>query len=52
MAEEGLAGLPPRPLLDKMGQHTVDTCELFFEDRCACPATNLLGPDEGQGFAS
>ena len=36
-------------LLDKMGQHTVDTCELFFDDM-RVPCGNLLGTQEGQGF--
>jgi acyl-CoA dehydrogenase len=37
------------PLLDKMGQKTLDTTELFF-DGVKVPATNLLG-EEGKGFA-
>jgi acyl-CoA dehydrogenase len=36
-------------LLDKIGQHTIDTCELFF-DGLRVPCANLLGPEEGQGF--
>ncbi|NYT63253.1 acyl-CoA dehydrogenase family protein [Alcaligenaceae bacterium] len=36
-------------LLDKIGQHSTDTCELFF-DEMRVPCENLLGPQEGQGF--
>ena len=36
-------------LLDKIGQHTVDTCELFFDDM-RVPCANLLGEEEGRGF--
>jgi acyl-CoA dehydrogenase len=32
-----------------MGQHAVDTCELFFDD-LVVPAENLLGGIEGEGF--
>ena len=50
MAEvQGLPGFRRGRLLDKIGQHTVDTCELFFEDM-RVPCSNLLGVDEGQGF--
>lgn len=34
--------------LDKIGQHSADTSELFFND-CRVPKTNLLG-GEGRGF--
>lgn len=34
--------------LEKIGQHSQDTAELFFED-CRVPASNLLGT-EGEGF--
>ncbi len=34
--------------LKKIGQHSQDTAELFFED-CRVPLANLLG-EEGQGF--
>ncbi len=34
--------------LNKIGQHSQDTAELFFEN-CRVPVTNLLG-EEGQGF--
>ncbi|MPZ14325.1 MAG: acyl-CoA dehydrogenase [Chloroflexi bacterium] len=36
--------------LEKVGMHTQDTCELFFDDVRA-PASNLLGPAEGKGFS-
>jgi acyl-CoA dehydrogenase len=36
--------------LDKIGQKTLDTVELFF-DQVRVPAANLLGGVEGQGFA-
>ncbi|MBY0284947.1 MAG: acyl-CoA dehydrogenase family protein [Sphingomonas sp.] len=35
--------------LDKIGCHSADTSELFFEDVCV-PTTNLLGPEHA-GFA-
>jgi acyl-CoA dehydrogenase len=37
-------------LLDKIGQHGQDTVELFFDD-VRVPVTNLLGAEEGRGFA-
>ncbi|QJQ10704.1 acyl-CoA dehydrogenase [Pseudomonas putida] len=37
-------------LLDKMGQKSADTCELFFDD-VKVPVENLIGGVEGQGFA-
>jgi acyl-CoA dehydrogenase len=46
---QALPGFRRGRLLDKIGQHTVDTCELFF-DELRVPCANLLGPDEGQGF--
>ncbi|WP_219824209.1 acyl-CoA dehydrogenase family protein [Actinokineospora auranticolor] len=36
-------------VLDKIGQKSQDTAELFFDD-VRVPATNLLGTAEGQGF--
>jgi acyl-CoA dehydrogenase len=35
--------------LDKIGMHSQDTSELFFED-CVVPEENLLGGVAGQGF--
>jgi acyl-CoA dehydrogenase len=50
MAEvDGLPGFRRGRLLDKIGQHTSDTCELFFEDM-RVPQANLLGTEEGRGF--
>ncbi|MEV7283174.1 acyl-CoA dehydrogenase family protein [Streptomyces sp. NPDC093252] len=37
-------------VLPKIGQHSTDTVELFF-DELRVPAGNLLGPREGLGFA-
>lgn len=37
-----------RPL-QKIGRHTQDVCELFFDD-VRVPATNLLGAGEGRGL--
>jgi len=36
--------------LDKIGLHASDTSELFFDDAIVAPE-NLLGPEEGKGFA-
>jgi acyl-CoA dehydrogenase len=36
-------------LLDKIGQHSIDTCELFFDDM-RVPCHQLLGAEEGRGF--
>jgi acyl-CoA dehydrogenase len=43
-----LAGYRVGSLLEKVGMHEVDTCELFFDD-VRVPASNLLGTAEGAG---
>ncbi|MFC0219551.1 acyl-CoA dehydrogenase [Pseudochelatococcus lubricantis] len=47
---EGLAGFRRGRNLDKVGQKAQDTAELFYED-CRVPRHDLLGPQEGAGFA-
>jgi len=46
---DGLDGFRRGRLLDKMGQKSQDTAELFFDD-ARVPAGNLLGGEEGRGF--
>jgi long-chain-acyl-CoA dehydrogenase len=46
--ERGMEGFQRGRNLEKVGQHSQDTAELFFED-VPVPAENLLG-EEGQGF--
>ena len=48
VVENGTPGFIKSRKLEKMGLHSSDTAELFFED-CRVPATNLLGR-EGDGF--
>jgi alkylation response protein AidB-like acyl-CoA dehydrogenase len=48
LVERGMDGFDRGRNLEKIGQHSQDTAELFF-DAVAVPATNLLG-DEGEGF--
>ncbi len=48
LVEAGRPGFAKGRNLDKIGQHSADTSELFFED-VRVPAANLLG-GEGQGF--
>ena len=44
-----LPGYRRGKLLDKVGQHTMDTVEMFFDDM-RVPCANLLGTEEGRGF--
>jgi acyl-CoA dehydrogenase len=46
---DGQAGFRRGELLDKLGQKTLDTTELFFDD-APVPAENLLGGEESRGF--
>lgn len=48
VVEDGTPGFIKSRKLEKMGLHSSDTAELFFED-CRVPVTNLLGR-EGDGF--
>ena len=48
VVEEGMAGFTRGRNLEKLGLHSQDTAELFFDD-VRVPVGNLLGP-EGTGF--
>ncbi len=48
VVERGMDGFERGRNLDKIGQHSADTAELFFND-VRVPATNLLG-EEGRAF--
>jgi acyl-CoA dehydrogenase len=50
VVEKGTPGFTVGRKLKKLGWRASDTAELFFED-CRVPADNLLGGQEGQGFA-
>lgn len=47
---ENLPGFRVGRRLEKIGQHASDTAELFF-DAVRVPVENLLGTEEGRGFA-
>ena len=47
--ERGMEGFERGRNLEKIGLHSQDTAELFFDD-VHVPVGNLLGPKEGQGF--
>jgi alkylation response protein AidB-like acyl-CoA dehydrogenase len=49
VVERGTPGFERGRKLDKIGLHSQDTAELFFDD-CRVPVGNRLG-EEGQGFA-
>lgn len=49
METEGTEGFRRGKNLKKLGMKGNDTAELFFED-VKVPMTNLIGPEEGQGF--
>jgi len=46
---DGLQGFRRGRILEKLGQKTLDTAELFFDSMCV-PLDNLLGGEEGRGF--
>lgn len=48
--EKGAPGLVVSRDIDKLGYKTVETCELHFEN-FPVPAANLIGGEEGRGFA-
>lgn len=50
VVDAGTRGFVKGRKLDKIGQHSADTSELFFDD-VRVPSTKLLGGEEGQGFA-
>ncbi|HEX6362449.1 MAG TPA: acyl-CoA dehydrogenase family protein [Albitalea sp.] len=50
MDTRDLPGFRRGRLLDKIGQRGQDTVELFFDD-VRVPVSNLLGGEEGRGFA-
>jgi len=49
LVERGMEGFERGRNLEKVGYKAQDTSELFFND-VRVPITNLLGPEEGQGF--
>jgi alkylation response protein AidB-like acyl-CoA dehydrogenase len=49
VVEAGAPGFTKGKPLKKIGMHSQDTCELFFEN-VRVPKANLLGPKEGMGF--
>jgi len=46
---DGLEGFRRGRILEKIGQKSQDTAELFFDD-VRVPKSNRLGPEEGKGF--
>jgi acyl-CoA dehydrogenase len=49
LVEDGTPGYQKVRKLEKIGMHSQDTAELFFEE-VRVPRENLLGGQEGQGF--
>ncbi|MCW3063665.1 MAG: Long-chain-acyl-CoA dehydrogenase, partial [Solirubrobacterales bacterium] len=49
VVERGMEGFERGRNLEKVGQHSQDTAELFFND-VRVPVANLLGEEEGRGF--
>jgi len=49
VVEDGTPGFSKGKKMNKLGMHSQDTAELFFED-CRVPVTNRLG-EEGKGFS-
>ena len=50
IVEKGTPGFSVSRKLDKVGNRSIETGELVFED-CRVPAKNMLGEKEGGGFA-
>lgn len=49
VVEDGTSGFSKGKKMNKLGMHSQDTAELFFDD-CRVPVTNRLG-EEGKGFS-
>jgi len=49
VVERGTPGFTVARKLEKVGNRSAETGELFFED-CRIPATNMIGDKEGAGF--
>ena len=49
VVEKGTAGFSVSRKLDKVGNRSIETGELVFED-CRVPAENMIGDKEGGGF--
>jgi len=50
IVEKGREGFGVARKLDKVGNRSIETGELFFED-CRIPAENMIGEKEGGGFS-